>query len=84
MLSDYNDIIVDDLPDDLPPVRSINHHIDLILGETLPNKASYRMTSTENEKIRKRVQELLDKCLIREISSPCTVPTMLSPRKDGD
>ena len=40
MLSDYNDIIVDDLPDDLPPVRIINHHIDLIPGETFPNKAA--------------------------------------------
>ena len=52
MLSDYNDIIVDDFPDDLPPVRSINHHIDLILGANLLNKASYRMTPTENEEVR--------------------------------
>ena len=64
-LSDYNDIIVDDLPDDLPPVRSIIHHIDLILGETLPNKAAYRMTPTKNEEIRKQGQELSDKGLIR-------------------
>ena len=83
MLNNYNDIIVDDLHDDLPPVRSINHHIYLIPGETLPNKAAYRMTPTENEEIMKQVQELLDKELIRESLSPCAVPTMLSPRKDG-
>ena len=83
MLSDYNDIIVDDLPNDLPPVRSIGHHIDLILGATFPNKATYRMTPIENEEIKKQVQELLDKGLIRESSSPCTIPTVLSPRKDG-
>ena len=53
MLSDYNDIIVDDLPNDLPPVRSINHRINLIPGATLPNKETYRMTPTENEEIRK-------------------------------
>ena len=83
MLTDYNDIIVDDLPNDLPPVRSINHRINLIPGATLPNKETYRMTPTENEEIRKQVQEQLDKGLIRESLSPCTVPTMLSPRKDG-
>ena len=83
MLSDYNDIIVDDFLDDLPPVRSINHHIDLILVVSLPNKAAYRMTPTENEEIMKQVQELIDKGMIREILSPCAVPIVLSPRKDG-
>ena len=68
---------------DLQPIRSINHHIDLIPGAALPNKSTYRMTPTENEEIGKQVQELLDKGLIRESLSPCTVPTVLSPRKDG-
>ena len=29
-LDDYADIIVDELPNDLPPVGSISHHIELI------------------------------------------------------
>ena len=53
MLDSYCDIIVDDLPDELPPIRKITHHIDLIPGENLPNKAAYTMTPTENEVIRK-------------------------------
>ena len=53
MLEDYCDIIVDDLPDELPPVRKINHQIDFILGSNLPNKAAYRMTPKENEEIRR-------------------------------
>eukprot|EP00253_Pinus_taeda_P033413 PITA_33413 len=56
MLEKYCDIIVDDLPNELPPIRRINHHIDLIPGAILPNKASYRMTPTENEEVRKQVQ----------------------------
>eukprot|EP00253_Pinus_taeda_P027252 PITA_27252 len=83
MLEKYCDIIVDDLPNELPPIRRVSHHIDLIPGASLPNKAAYRMTPTENEEVRKQVQELLDKGLIRESLSPCTVPTMLSPKKDG-
>ena len=84
MLNDYRDIIVNTLPDDLPPVRSISHHIDLILGASFPNKATYRMAPTENEEIRKQVQELMDKGLIRESLSPCVVPTVLSLKKDGE
>eukprot|EP00253_Pinus_taeda_P007814 PITA_07814 len=83
MLDNYCDIIFDDLPNALPPIRRISHHIDLILGASLPNKEAYRMTPTENEQVRKQVQELLDKGLIRENLSPCAIPTVLSPKKVG-
>eukprot|EP00253_Pinus_taeda_P005681 PITA_05681 len=83
MLENYYDIIVDNFPNELPPIRRISHHIDLIPGASLPNKATYRMTPAENEEIKKQVQELLDKGLIKESLSPCAVPTVLSPKKDG-
>ena len=83
MLDRYCDIIVDDFLDELPPIRKISHHIDLIPGENIPNKAAYRMTPIENEEIGKQVQEMLDKGLIRESLSPSAVPTVLSPKKDG-
>ena len=35
LLHEYHDIVVDDLPNELPPKRSINHHIDLIPGARL-------------------------------------------------
>lgn len=84
MLQEFGDIIVDDLLDELPPKRSINHHIDFIPRAILPNKASYRMIPKDNEEIRKKVQELLDRGLIRESLSPCAVPTVLAPKKGGE
>ena len=84
MLGSYQDIMVDDLPDALPPKRSINHHIDMIPRPSLPNKVAYRMTPRENEEVINQVQKLLDKGLINESLSPCVVPTMLSPKKDGE
>eukprot|EP00253_Pinus_taeda_P003807 PITA_03807 len=83
MLEKYYDIIVDDFPNELPPIRRISHHIDLIPGASLPNKETYRMTPAENEEVKKQVQELLDKGLIKESLSPCAVPTVLSPKKHG-
>ena len=38
MLSEFSDIVVDDLPNELPPRRDISHHIDFIPGSSLPNK----------------------------------------------
>jgi hypothetical protein len=83
MLEEFVVITVDDLPCSFPPIRSISHHIDLIPGASLPNKATYRLTPQENEEVKKQVQDLMDKGLVRESLSPCTVPTMLSPKKDG-
>jgi hypothetical protein len=81
--NEYHDIVVDDFPSEFPPKRSIIHHIDMICGEILPNKVAYRMTHRENEEIRNQVQEMLNKVPVREILSPCVVPKILRPKKDG-
>jgi hypothetical protein len=44
LLEEFANIVVDELPHSLPPMRSVSHHIDLILGASLPNKAAYRLT----------------------------------------
>jgi hypothetical protein len=61
LLHEFHDIVVDEFPSEIPPKRSISHHIDFIPGASLPNKAAYRMTPKENEEVRKQVQGLLDK-----------------------
>jgi hypothetical protein len=84
LLNEFKDIVGDDLPTGLPPLRSISHQIDLIPGSSLPNKSPYQMTPTENEEVNKQVQELLDRGLIRESLSLCVVPTVLTPKKGGE
>jgi hypothetical protein len=83
LLENFVDIVVDEFPISLPPIRSISHHIDLIPGASLSNKAAYRLTPQENEEVKRQVQDLLDKGLVRESLSPCAVPTVLSLKKDG-
>ena len=40
LLDNFVDIVVDELPKSLPPIRSISHHINLIPEESLPNKVA--------------------------------------------
>lgn len=84
LLNDFVDIIVDEFPNALPPMRSISHHIDLIPRAGFPNKAAYRITPQENMEVGRQVQQLMDKGLIRESLSPCDVPIVLSPKKVGE
>ena len=53
MLSEFSDIVVDDLPNELPPRRDISHQIDFIPRAILPNKEAYRLTPQENEEVRR-------------------------------
>ena len=53
MLSEFSDIMVDDLPNDLPPRRDISHQNDFIPEDSLPNKEAYRLTPQENEEVRR-------------------------------
>jgi hypothetical protein len=82
-LEKFVDIVVDQFPSSFQPIRSISHHIELIPGASLPNKETYRLTPQENEEIKRQVHDLMEKGLVREILSPCVVPTVLSPKKDG-
>jgi hypothetical protein len=43
LLEEFVDIVVDELPCSLPPIRSISHHIDLIPRASLLNKEAYRL-----------------------------------------
>jgi hypothetical protein len=83
LLEEFANIVVDELPCSLSPIRSISHHIDLIPGASLPNKVVYRLTPQENEEFKRQVHDLMDKGLIQESLSPCTVMEVLSPKKDG-
>ncbi|RDY02629.1 hypothetical protein CR513_13882, partial [Mucuna pruriens] len=42
------------VPHKLPPFRGIEHHINLTLGATLPNRSAYRTNPKESKEIKKK------------------------------
>jgi hypothetical protein len=83
LLQEYADVFPKDLPPGLPPLRGIQHQINLIPGAQLPNRAPYRTNPNETKEIQCQVQALLDKGYIRESLSRCSVPMLLVLKKDG-
>ncbi|XP_040952795.1 uncharacterized protein [Gossypium hirsutum] len=83
LLQEFEDVFPKETPKGLPPHRGIKHQIDFIPGATIPNRPAYRTNPEETKELQRQVAELMDKGYIRENLSPCAVPVLLVPKKDG-
>lgn len=83
LLQEFKDVFPEELATGLPPIRGIEHQIDFMPGASLPNKPAYRTNPLETKELQQQVAELMKKGHIRESLSPCAVPVLLVPKKDG-
>ncbi|XP_074298990.1 uncharacterized protein LOC141629986 [Silene latifolia] len=83
LLDEFMDVFPEELPYGLPPLRGIEHRIDLIPRAALPNKPAYRCNPEEAKELQRQVQELIDRGYVQESLSPCAVPALLVPKKEG-
>ena len=51
LLQRFAEVFPEELPSQLPPLRDIQHAIDLVPSSTLPNLPYYRMRPTEHQEL---------------------------------
>ena len=83
LLKEFSEVVPNKIPHGLPPMRDMQHCIDLVPGSMLPNKPAYRLNPKVHKELQRQVEELIERGLARESMSPCAVPALLVPRKDG-
>jgi len=66
---EFVDFVPEELPSEVPPLRGIQHAIDLVPGSQLPNLPHYRLNPTERAELNRQVQELLSKGFVRHSMS---------------
>jgi len=83
LLQEFKDVFPNVIPRGLPPLRGIEHHIDLLPRASLLNRPATKSNPQETKKIQIQVEELMNKGWVQESMSPCVVPAILVPKKDG-
>jgi hypothetical protein len=51
ILQEYSNVFPNEIPTGLPPIRGMEHQIDLIPGASLPNRTPYRKNPEETKEI---------------------------------
>lgn len=61
ILREFQDLVGEELPHGLPPMRSIQHAVELLPGAALPNLPAYRMPPSHRTQMQRQVEELITK-----------------------
>ena len=79
---DYADLFV--APTGLPPLRHINHEIDLEPGSKAPYRPAYRLAQSELDELKKQIAKLLELGHIRASKSAFGAPVLFVMKKSGE
>ncbi|CAI7732403.1 unnamed protein product [Closterium sp. NIES-54] len=83
LLEEFQDVLPDVLLDQLPPYRTHQHEIIKEPGSKPTFRAPNRLSPTELADMKKQIEYLLDKGLIRPSTSPYGAPVLFTPKPDG-
>ncbi|XP_071727972.1 uncharacterized protein [Rutidosis leptorrhynchoides] len=64
LLSEFADVFPNELPASLPPIRGIEHQIDLVPGSILHNKEAYRCSSHEAKELKSKLMSWLQRGML--------------------
>ena len=83
LLQEFDDVFPEEISKGLPLIRGIEHQIDFFPGATIMNRPTYKSNPEETKELQNQVGELMEKGYVRDNLSPCAVPVILVPKKDG-
>ncbi len=83
VLEEFPDVMPEELFDDLPPKRQVDHAIEVMLGMAPPSKGPYQMSHEELKELKVQLEELLMKGYIKPSKSPYGAPVLFVHKKDG-
>nr|GEU61595.1 putative polyprotein [Tanacetum cinerariifolium] len=81
LLEEYADVFT--MPIELPPYRSFDHKIPLIIDNVSINIRPYRYPPTQKDTIEAMIKELPDSGVVRPSNSPFSYPIIMVKKKDG-
>jgi hypothetical protein len=82
LLQEFDDVFPEEMPNELPPIRGIEHQINFVPEVAIPNQPAYRSNPEETKELQRQVEDLMNKGYVRESMSSCAVPVLLVPKKD--
>ena len=82
LMNKYSDVFPEGLPNELPPVRSIDHAIETIPGAKPPSRPTYQLSQVEMAELKKQLDDLLNKGFIQPSVSPYGTPVLFIHKKE--
>jgi hypothetical protein len=82
VVSEFSDVFPEELPG-MPPERKVEFSIELIPGTAPISKRAYQVSGPELVKLKKQIDELLEKGYIRPSTSPWVALVLFVEKKDG-
>lgn len=84
LVEQYSSVFPSELPTELPPTRTVDHHIELIPGATPPTKPTYQLSLSEMAELKRQLDDLLRHGFIQPSQSPYGSPVLFVKKKEGD
>lgn len=84
IVEDFGDIFKEELTNEPPPKRHVEFQINLMTNEPPPGRPVIRLSMEELKELKKKLQCLLERKLLRPSTSPFGAPVFFVKKNSGD
>jgi hypothetical protein len=83
VLEKFSDVMPEELSENLPPRKRVDHVIEVMSGVAPPAKTPYQMSHEGLKKLKVQLEEFIVKGYIKPSKSPYGAPVFFVHKKDG-